>query len=156
MFLVSTILYLAFRCVPVPSNETCRDVVIGLESYAIDVAQIEQNIAIINVMESVRLAVLGYDLDPSNSCITLIDWVICIAKLPPCSDTKLILPCADTCGVILSFFTTCYNSVEEFADNDETVRDYFLRYRCRLPETYYDGYNEEHFVNTPCVGISLG
>lgn len=146
-------MYLSFRCVPVPSNETCRDFVIGLESYAIDIAQIEQNIAIVHALGSARSAVLGSDIDPS--CITLLDWVICITKLPPCSDTKLILPCVDTCGVILSFFAICYNAVEEFVD-DKTVRNHFQRYRCRLPESYYDGYNKDHFVKSPCVSIPLG
>ena len=146
----------SFRCVPVPSNETCKNFLIGLESYAIDVAQIEQNIAIINSLGSARSAVLGSDIDPS--CITLLDWVICITKRPPCLDTKLILPCVDTCGVILSFFATCYNAVEEFVV-DQTVRDHFQQYRCRLPESYYNGFNEDHFiVDTPgpCVSLPLG
>ena len=143
-------MYLSFRCVPVPSNETCRGVVIGLESYAIDVAPIEQNIAIINSFRDARSALLGSDIDPS--CITLLDWVICIYALPPCSDTKLIPPCVDTCGEILSFFATCYNAIQMFVIN-ETVRDHFRDYRCRIFGTYYDGYSEDYFVESPCVNL---
>ena len=150
---LACLIFLSFRCVPVPANETCRVFVIGLESYAIDVAQVEQNIAIANALGNVRSAILESDIDPS--CIALLDWIICIVKLPPCVDTKLILPCVDACGVILSFFATCYNAVEELV-NDRTVRNHFQRYRCRLPETYYDGYNEDHFIKNPCVSLSFG
>ena len=148
------ILCYSFRCVPLPVNETCKDIVIGLESYATDVAQVEINIAIVNALESARSTALRSNVDPS--CITIIDWVICVTKLPPCLDTKLILPCVDTCGVILSFFATCYDVVEDFVD-DRAVRNYFQRYRCRLPETYYDGYNENHFITKgPCINLPLG
>ena len=149
MFLLSTNFCLSFRCVPVSSNETCRGVVIGLESYAIDVAQTKQNIAFINSLRNARSVVLamGSDIDPS--CITILNWLICIYTLPPCSDTKLISPCNDTREEILKFLATCYNAVEEFVD-DQTVKDYFQYY---FFQTYYDGYSEDHFVESPCVNL---
>ena len=145
--------YFSFRCAPVPVNETCKEFVIGLESYAIDVAQLEQNIAIVNALEGARLAILGSDINPS--CVTLVDWTICISKLPPCVDTKLILPCLNSCGVILSFFATCFNIVQSFV-SDQIVREHFQHYRCHLPESYYDGFNEDHFTKSSCVGVPLG
>ena len=145
---------LSFRCVPLPVNETCRDIAIGLESFATDVAQLELSIAIVNALESARSAILGSNINPS--CITIVDWVICIAKFPPCVDTKLILPCSNACGVILSFFATCFSAIEDFVD-DRAVREHYQRYRCRLPEAYYDGYNENHFITEgPCISIPLG
>ena len=62
--------YLSFRCVPLLTNGTCNTI----ESYAVDVAQVELNIALVDALESARSAVLGSDIDPS--CITRLDWII--------------------------------------------------------------------------------
>lgn len=138
---------------PIPVNETCRGHVIGLESYAIDVAQIEVNFAIVRALENARLELLDSEIDPS--CFTIIDWTICFFRFPPCVGTKLMLPCTDACPVILSFFAICFDAVQKLVD-DKEVRNYFQRYRCRLHEAYYEGYDKKHFVNNPCVDVPIG
>ena len=128
----------------------------GLESYATDIAQLELSIAIVNALESARSAITALEFNIDPSCITIVDWIICTAKFPPCMDTKLILPCNNACGVILSFFTTCFSVIEGFVD-DRAVREYYQRYRCRLPGAYYDGYNANHFITEgPCISLPLG
>ena len=126
------------RCVPLTTNGTCNTI----ESYAVDVAQVELNIALVNALESARLAVLGSDIDPS--CITRLDWMICIYRFPPCRNFTLLLICTDDCGLLIDFFANC-GSIEEHV-NDQTIRDTFIDLRCRIPESYYDGYNESQFT----------
>ena len=148
-------MYLNFRCVPVPENETCRNVI---ESYAIDVAQVELNIAIVNAMENTRSGLLETDIDPS--CITIADLIICIFKLPPCIGTKLILPYIKSCEKLLGYFLTCYDATREHIE-DQTVKDHFKTYGCRLPESHYDGYDSRHFItyktqSSQCIDIPPG
>ena len=106
-------------------------------------------------MQSARSAVLESDIDPS--CITILDWIICLYRLPPCLRTKLLLPCIETCKELLNFLVTCYGDIEVHID-DKAVRDYFTAYRCRLPESYYDGYDGNHFILnlTPCITLPPG
>ena len=63
--------YLSFSCIPLLTNGTCN----AIESYAVDVAQVEIHVALVNALESARSAVMGSDIDPS--CITRLDWIIC-------------------------------------------------------------------------------
>ena len=144
--------FLNFRCVPVPGNEICGTVI---ESYAIDVAQVKLNTIIVNSLESARSAVLESDIDPS--CITILDWIICLYRLPPCFGTKLLFPCIETCEELLGFLVTCYGDIEVHID-DNAVRRHFTGYRCRLAESYYDGYDWDHFVAnlTTCINAPLG
>ena len=133
-------------------NETCRNII---ETYAIDVAQIERNIAIVNALRSARSAVLGTDIDPS--CITLVDWIICYFRFPPCKFDKLLLPCANTCGELIRFLLICYDPIREHID-DPTVLEHFKSYGCRLPESYYEGYARLYFITapTPCITLPTG
>ena len=148
-------MHLNFRCVPVPENETCRNII---ESYAVDVAQVELNVAIVNAMENARSTALESDIDPS--CITIVDWIICIFKLPPCIGTKLILPCIKSCEELLGYFLTCYDPIRIHIE-DETVKDHFKTYGCRVPESHYDGYGSRHFItyktqSSRCISVPTG
>ena len=137
-------------------NETCRYAMDGYanDTYAIDIAQIEQNIAIVNAMENARSAVSESNIDPS--CITILEWLICFFRFPPCLDTKLILPCGSTCGELILFFLVCFDIINKTI-TDPTVREHFNSYGCRLPESYYVGYDRRYFVvsNTQCVGAPI-
>ena len=137
-------------------NETCRYAMDGYanDTYAIDIAQIEQNIAIVNAMENARSAVSQSNIDPS--CITILEWLICFFRFPPCLDTKLILPCGSTCGELILFFLVCFDTINKTI-TDPTVREHFNSYGCRLPESYYVGYDRRYFVisNTQCVGAPV-
>ena len=106
-------------------------------------------------MKSARSAVLESDIDPS--CITILDWIICLLRLPACFGTELLLPCIEVCEELLSFLVTCYGDIEVHID-DNAVRNYFTAYRCRLPESYYDGYDGNHFILNlnPCITLPLG
>ena len=90
-----------------------------IETYAIDVAQIEQNIAIVNVLRIARSALLG-TVDPV--CITLIDCIICYFRFPPCKYDKLLLPCANICEELFHFLIICFDPFHaQINDNDPTV-----------------------------------
>ena len=139
-------------------NDTCRNAV---ENYAIDVAQTELNIAIINALENASSA-LALESDVDASCIIILDWVICLYRFPPCLETnyKLILPCIETCETIYSFIAICYDAIVEHL-HDVTVMDYFRDYRCRVTESYYDGYDKNHFAtnqtqSSNCINASAG
>ena len=146
---------MSLRCVPVPENDTCRNIT---ESYGIDVAQVELNTAIVNAMESARSALtLESNIDPT--CITITDLIICVFKLPPCIGTKLILPCIESCEKLLGYFLTCYDATRKHLE-DQTVKDHFKTYGCRLPESYYDGYDSRHFItyktqSSQCIDIDI-
>ena len=151
----------SFRCVSLPENDTCTNSIgtYANESYAIDVAQTELNIAIVNAMKSARSA-LALESDVDSSCITIVDWIICLYRFPLCLGTKLILPCIETCETLLGFFVTCYGDIEKHID-DITVRDYFREYRCRVAESYYDGYDHIHFItiesqSSNCISLPDG
>ena len=141
-----------------PENDTCRD---SIESYGIDVALTELNIAIVNAFENASLAVVR-ESDVDSTCLTIVDWIICIYRFPPCLETnyQLILPCIEACEAILSFFVTCYGAIERHI-HDMTVRSFFADYRCRAPESYYDGYDRHHFdtnqtQSNDCVNVPYG
>ena len=138
MYVCVTGVYLSFRCVPLLTNGTCDTI----KSYAVDVAQVELHKALVNALESARSAVLGSDIDPS--CITRLDWIICLYRFPPCRNFTLLLICRDSCGELISFFQNC-GSIEEHVNN-QTIRDAFTGLRCRIPESYYDGYVERQFT----------
>ena len=142
---------LSFRCDPMPQNETCG---FFIDSYAIDVAQVEQNIAIVNAMEGARLAVLKSDIDPS--CIKILEAIICFFRFPPCWDTKLLLPCSKTCVERSPLILICYDPVFKHI-NDPTVKEHFKSYRCRSPEGYYDGYDGRYFTfnDTQCIDLPI-
>ena len=93
----------------------------------------------------------GTDINPS--CFTVLEWIKCVYRLPPCIDNKLILPCPTACGIILEFFIHCYTPIEDVLF-DQNVRDHFRHFRCRVPESYYAGYKPDHFIvdNTHCFG----
>ena len=139
-----------------PENETCRYATDSYANgtYAIDIAQIEQNIAIVNAMENARSTVSESNIDPS--CITILEWFICFFRFPPCLDTKLLLPCGSTCGELILFFLVCFDTINKTI-TDPTVREHFNSYGCRLPESYYVGYDRRYFVvsNTQCVGAPI-
>ena len=141
----------SFRCDPMPVNETCG---FFIDSYAIDIAQVEQNIAIVNAMNSARLALLESDIDPS--CIAILEVIMCIFRFPPCWDTKLLLPCSETCVEHSPLLLICFDPVVKHI-NDPTVKEHFKSYRCRSPEGYYDGYDGRYFSfnDTPCVDLSV-
>ena len=139
--------HLSFRCIPL-TNGTCNTI----ENYAVDVAQVELHIDLVNALESARLEVLGSDIDPS--CITRLDWIICLYKYPPCQDFSLLLICRDDCGELIDFFAVC-GSIEEHV-NDQTIRDTFTNLRCRVPESYYDGYVEMQFKYGNCTQAPTG
>ena len=142
--------YLPFRCVPLLTNGTCS----AIENYAIDIAQVELNIAIANALESARSAVLESDIDPS--CITRLDWIMCIFRFPPCLDSRLLLICGNACGELLYFFANCYNSIEEHVIN-QTIRDHLMGFICRSP---YYGFNDERYFiyddDDGCIDIPTG
>ena len=106
-------------------------------------------------MERTRSAVLETDIHPS--CITILDWIICVYRLPPCIGTELILPCIETCEAILRFLVTCYDAVGQHI-NDTAVREHFRGYKCRSAEGYYDGYDRRHFTfnRTQCIDVPTG
>ena len=139
-------MYLPFRCVPLLTNGTCS----AIENYAIDVAQVELNIAIANTLESARSAVLESD-DPS--CITRLDWIMCIFRFPICLNSRLLLICRNACGELLYFFVNCF-SIEEHVVN-QTIRDHLMGFTCRLPESYY-GFDEVYFMYAACIDIPAG
>ena len=141
---------LSFRCVPVPVNKRCRNLI---ESYAIDVGQIELNIAITKEFEDARLEVLKSDIDPS--CITILDGIICTFRFPPCLDNKLMLPCENTCLELLQFFVICYEAIVDHV-NDKAVRAHFEGYRCLSPESYFDGYDARYFNGEQCISVPNG
>ena len=142
--------YLSFRCVPLLTNGTCNTI----ENYAVDVAQVKLNIALVDALESARSAVLGSDID--SSCITRLDWIICIHRFPPCLDSRLLLICGNDCGELIGFFAIC-GSIEEHVNN-QTIRDAFTGLRCRIPESYYDGYTESYFTydDDLCIDAPTG
>ena len=87
----------------------------------------------------------GHDVD--DSCIIILQWISCFYRYPPCLNYKLLLPCADICGKILTFFVLCHDVIETQVD-DVPVRLHFRSLGCRIAETYYDGYNnKEYFIN---------
>ena len=141
----------SFRCDPMPVNETCG---FFIDSYAIDIAQVEQNIAIVNAMNSARLALLESDIDPS--CIAILEVIMCIFRFPPCWDTKLLLPCSEACVERSPLLFICYDPVVKHI-NDATVKEHFKSYRCRSPEGYYDGYDGRYFLfnDTPCIDLPV-
>ena len=138
---------MTFRCNPLLENKECR---IVTENYAVDVAQTEENVAIVNALKSVRLIILESDIDPS--CIILVEWIICAFSFPPCLDTKLLLPCFNVCVELSPYFLLCFNDVNKHI-TDNTVKEHFKSYRCRSPESYHDGYDGRHFSlnDTQCV-----
>lgn len=142
--------YVSFRCVPMPENETCR---IVSKSYAIDVAQIEQNIAIVNAMEIARSALLESGIHPS--CLTILEWIRCFFKFPTCLDTKLLIPCTKTCVELSSLFLICFDTVIAHI-KVPTVKEHFKGYGCRSPESYHDGYDGGYFIlnEAQCVDLS--
>ena len=83
--------------------------------------------------------------------------MICVYRLPPCFGTKLLLPCISACEELLGFLVTCYGDIEVHID-DDAVREFFRTYRCRLAESYYDGYDRNYFVVnlTTCINVPLG
>ena len=146
-------MFVPFRCVPVPENETCRNIV---ENYAIDVAQVELNIVIANALRRAASLALANETDIDLTCIAIANGIACIFEFPPCIGTKLLLPCPDACGELLGFLATCYFVIEKYV-NDEAVRNHFIDYRCRVAESYYDGYDYTYFdfdVDTRCINIS--
>ena len=146
-------MFVPFRCVPVPENETCRNIV---ENYAIDVSQVELNIVIVNAIRRAISLALANETDVDLTCITIASGIACIFQFPPCIGTKLILPCPDTCGEILSFLATCFFIIDKYID-DQAVWNHFTNYRCRVPESYYDGYDRNYFDFdhvTRCINIS--
>ena len=146
--------YLPFRCAPVSPNGTCS----SIGSYAIDIAQLEVNIAIANNFERVRSPLLDSGIDPV--CITILDTFICIYKFPLCLDFKLLLPCATACADVFDHFGTCISastiSIARF--NNQTLNDHFARFDCDSPESYYIGYDERYFlpINMHCMDLPPG
>ena len=146
-------MFVPFRCVPVPENETCGNIV---ESYAIDVAQVELNIAIVNATEIAISLTLANETDVDPTCITIANWIICVFRFPPCIGTKLILPCIEACEEILRFLAACFFIVDQYV-HDYAVIDHFTGYRCRLPESYYVGYDRNYYVFdhvNQCINVS--
>ena len=141
------------RCVPSRKNNTCD--VYGIESYAIEVAQDNLNIAIVDAFKSARSEVLSSDIDPV--CIGILDMIICFYSFPPCLDFQLLLPCASSCGEILRFFVICYYSIVQHINND-AIWNHFTDYRCRVAESYYTGYNSRYFKfnDVQCINIPEG
>ena len=137
-------------------NDTCgRNATFG---YAIDIAQTKHNIGIVNSLENARLTILeSDDIDPS--CITILDWMICYFRFPPCLGTRLLLPCGNGCGEVIRFFEVCFDTINETI-TDPNVREHFNGYGCRLSESYYDGYDRRHFIisDSPveCVDVPTG
>ena len=84
------------------------------------------------------------DTDPV--CITILQWIICLFAFPPCSNYKLLLPCTDVCGEIISFFLICFDVIETQVD-DVAVRLHFRSFGCLIAETYYEGYGKIYFIN---------
>ena len=151
---IITCIYIAaisFRCDPTPQNETCGYLI---DSYAIDVAQVELNIAIVNAMENARLALLKSDIDPS--CIEVLEVIMCVFTFPPCWGTKLLLPCSEACVELSPLLLICFDPIVENI-NDPTVREHFKSYRCRSPKGYYDGYDGRYFTfsDTQCAGLPM-
>ena len=142
--------YLPFRCAPVPPNGTCS----AIGSYAIDIAQVEVIMAIVNNFENARSAVLDSDIDPL--CITLLDVLICIYKFPLCLDFNLILPCATACGDVLRLLGICFSVIP--ITNNQAINNHFARFDCRSPESYYVGYDARYFLPTDmhCFDIPPG
>ena len=136
-----------FRCVPLPEDEPCKNYFLNLSTYAIDVAQIELNRDIVVALEG-AISVLQQPehADTDAVCITILRWIICVFAYPPCSNYKLLLPCSDTCGNILSFFLTCHDVIETQVD-DVPVRLHFRSFGCLIAETYYEGVDKIYFNN---------
>ena len=84
------------------------------------------------------------DTDPD--CITILRWVTCFYTYPPCLNYKLLLPCTDACGQILSFFLICHDVIETEVE-DVSVRLHFRQLGCLIAETYYEGYSKIYFIN---------
>ena len=93
-------------------------------------------------------------------CSTILEWIICVYRFPPCqqqkTNFKLLLPCCNSCDEILRFFTTCYLAIEQHVNN--ITRDHLADFACCVPGSYYDGYDVEYFVsnNDPCFDIPRG
>ena len=77
-----------------------------------------------------------------------------IYRFPPCRNFSLLLICRDDCGELIDFFAI-YGSIEEHI-NDQTIRDTFTDLRCRIPESYYDGYVESQFIYSDCIDTLTG
>ena len=144
--------YFSFRCMPLSTSSICS---IGIESYAIKVAQDERVIAIADVIRNARSAVLNSDIDPV--CITLLDIVNCFYTFPPCLDFKLLLPCASVCVELVEYYTLCFAKVAKHI-RDKTVSDHFLRFNCHAAESYYIGHDERLFQldDEICLKIPYG
>ena len=142
---------LTLRCIPIPENETCVNYFVNFTSFAPDVGQ--NNTYIVNAFETAALTLQGTDINPS--CFTVLEWIKCVYRLPPCFDDKLILPCPSACATILEYFIHCYAVVED-ALSDHNVRDHFKYFRCLVPESYYPGYKSGHFIvdDIDCFGLS--
>ena len=140
---------LTLRCVPIPENETCVNHFANVTSFAPDVGH--NNTYIVNAFENATSALQGTDINPS--CFTVLEWIKCVYRLPPCIDNKLILPCPIGCSLILEFFIDCYIPFED-ALSDQDVRGHFRFFRCLVPESYYPGYKSGHFIidDTNCIG----
>ena len=145
-------MFIPFRCVSVPENETCRDFV---ENYAIDVAQVELNNFIANAFRRAASLALANETDIDLTCIAIANEIACIFEFPPCIGTKLLLACPDACVEIFSFVATCYFAIEKYV-NDQAVRNHFTDYTCRVAESYYDGYDHTYFDFdvTRCINVS--
>ena len=101
-------------------------------------------------MKSIRIALLESDTDPT--CITAVEWIICLFSFPPCLDTKLLLPCINVCVRLSPYILLCFNDINKHI-NDIAVKEHFKGYRCRSPESYHDGYDGRHFLlnDTQCI-----
>ena len=82
--------------------------------------------------------------DPA--CITILQWITCLFAYPPCLNYKLLLPCEDACGDVISIFGTCDDVIRTEVD-DDPVRLHLRNVRCRIAESFYEGYSEVYFIN---------
>ena len=144
---------LTLRCVPISENETCVNYFANVTSFAPDVGH--NNTYIVNAFETATSALQGTGLDVNPSCFTILEWIKCFYRLPPCVDTKLILPCPTACGAIFEFFIHCYPLIED-ALSDHNVSNQFGQLRCLVAESYYPGYKGGHFVvgDSECFGLT--
>jgi len=133
----------------VPNNDFCRTQM-QFTNYAIDVAHL--NVDIVNAWRDILSSIEKSD-DINPLCSAVVNWVICIYRFPPCEGFKLIIPCAESCNLLVTkYIGACLNDILRNinSETDAFLNPHFGQFSCRDPNDYYSNFTENYFTSLTC------
>jgi len=134
------------------SLEGCHWVEMSFTDYSIDVAQTHFNIDVIKTLKGISSR-LQESLSTNPFCIVILSWVTCLYQFPPCEGFKLIIPCTESCEVVVvEYFGLCLRDILNSVNSktDSILETPFPSFGCQDYNDYYVDFEARYFTQFSC------